>query len=135
MRRIACGEPIGLCVEDVFARRIAAWRVSDSLRSDLALDALEQTLCARAITDGLVHHSDRGSQYLSIGYTKRLAVAGVETAVGSVGNAYDRAMAETVIGLFKTESIRKQGPRAPRQDPAATDRLSGAGATGRPRTA
>ena len=97
-------------VVDVFSRRIVGWRVSPSLRSDLALDALEQALCARQITDGLVHHSDRGSQYLAICYTDRLAAAGVEASVGSVGDAYDNALAESVIGLFKTELIQTQGP-------------------------
>ncbi|BEQ13882.1 hypothetical protein FAK_09480 [Desulfoferula mesophila] len=81
-----------------------------SLRPDLALDALEQALWARGDIEGLVHHSDRGSQYLSIGYTERLAEAGVEPSVGSVGNSYDNALAETVIGLYKTEVIRRRGP-------------------------
>lgn len=89
---------------------IVGWRVSSRLRSDLALDALEQALHARPDLDGLVHHSDRGVQYLSIRYTERLAEAGVETSVGSVGDSYNNALAETVIGLFKTEVIRKQGP-------------------------
>jgi putative transposase len=93
-------------VIDVFSRRIVGWRVSSSLRSDLALDALEQALHARPVTDELVHHSDRGVQYLSIRYTERLAEAGVERSVGSVGDSYDNALAETVIGLFKTEVIR-----------------------------
>jgi transposase InsO family protein len=89
---------------------IVGWRVSSSLRTDLALDALEQALHARTVTDELVHHSDRGSQYLSIRYTERLAEAGVEPSVGSVGDSYDNALAETVIGLYKTEVIRKRGP-------------------------
>jgi putative transposase len=97
-------------VIDVFARMIVGWRASNSLRTDLALDALEQALWARGDTDGLVHHSDRGSQYLSIRYTERLAEAGVEPSVGSVGDSYDNAMAETVIGLYKTEVIRRRGP-------------------------
>ena len=97
-------------VVDVFARRIVGWRVSSSLRSDLALDALEQALRARDTADGLVHHSDHGSQYLAICYTQRLAAAGVEASVGSVGDAYDNAMAETVMGLFKTELVGRQGP-------------------------
>jgi putative transposase len=97
-------------VIDVFSRRIVGWRVSSSLRSDLALDALEQALHARPVTDELVHHSDRGVQYLSIRYTERLAEAGVERSVGSVGDSYDNALAETVIGLFKTEVIRHKGP-------------------------
>jgi putative transposase len=97
-------------VIDVFARSIVGWRVSSSLRSDLALDALEQALHARAPADDLVHHSDRGVQYLSIRYTERLAEAGIERSVGSVGDSYDNALAETVIGLFKTEVIRRRGP-------------------------
>lgn len=86
------------------------WRVSSSLRSDLALDALEQALHARPRDERLIHHSDRGVQYLSIRYTERLADAGVERSVGSVGDSYDNALAESVIGLFKTEVIRRQGP-------------------------
>ena len=98
-------------VIDVFSRRIVGWRVSSSLRSDLALDALEQALHARPQRDEqLVHHSDRGTQYLSIRYTERLAEAGIERSVGSVGDSYDNALAETVIGLFKTEVIRRRGP-------------------------
>lgn len=95
---------------DVFARSIVGWRVSNSLRSDLALDALEQALHARAPADDLVHHSDRGVQYLSIRYTERLAEAGIERSVGSVGDSYDNALAETIIGLYKTEVIRRRGP-------------------------
>ena len=99
-------------VIDVFARRIVGWRASTSLRTDLALDALEQALYDRGEGDlgGLVHHSDRGVQYISIRYTERLAEAGIEPSVGSVGDSYDNAMAESVIGLFKTEVIRPQGP-------------------------
>jgi len=97
-------------VIDVFARRIVGWRVSSSLRTDLALDALEQAICSRAATAGLVHHSDRGGQYLSIRYTERLAEAGMEPSVGSVGDSYDNALAESVIGLFKTEVVRRRGP-------------------------
>ena len=99
-------------VIDVFLRRVVGWRVSSSLRSDLALDALEQAICERQDeqADRLVHHSDRGVQYLSIRYTERLAEAGIEPSVGSVGDSYDNALAETVIGLFKTELIRKRGP-------------------------
>jgi len=95
---------------DAFARRIVGWRASRSLRSDLALDALEQALWARPDTTDLVHHSDRGVQYLSIRYTERLAEAGIEPSVGSRGDSYDNALAETVIGLFKTEIIEKRGP-------------------------
>jgi transposase InsO family protein len=97
-------------VVDVFSRRIVGWRVSNSLRSDLALDALEQALHARPDTDGLVHHSDRGVQYVSIRYSERLAEAGIEPSVGSVGDSYDNALAETINGLFKTEVIRAKGP-------------------------
>ena len=97
-------------VIDVFSRMIVGWRASGSLRTDLALDALEQALWARDHTGGLVHHSDRGSQYLSIRYTERLAEAGIEPSVGSVGDAYDNALAETVIGLYKTEVIHMRGP-------------------------
>ena len=95
---------------DVFARFIVGWRVSRSLRSDLALDALEQALYFRPQTEGLIHHSDRGVQYISIRYTERLAEAGIERSVGSVGDSYDNALAETINGLFKTEVIRRRGP-------------------------
>jgi transposase InsO family protein len=97
-------------VIDVFARRIVGWRVSASLRSDLALDALEQALYDREVDGPLVHHSDRGGQYLSIRYTERLAAAGLEPSVGSRGDSYDNALAETIIGLFKTEVIHHAGP-------------------------
>ncbi len=97
-------------VIDVFSRAIVGWRVSNSLRSDLALDALEQALHQRSPSEALVHHSDRGSQYLSIRYTDRLLEAGIEPSVGSVGDSYDNAMAESVIGLYKTEVIRRKGP-------------------------
>lgn len=98
-------------VVDVFSRRIVGWRVSNSLRSDLALDALEQAICERSAGgDRLVHHSDRGAQYLSIRYTERLAEAGIEPSVGSRGDSYDNALAETVIGLFKTEEVHRNGP-------------------------
>ena len=97
-------------VIDVFARCIVGWRVSNSLRTDLALDALEQALYARPTPDELVHHSDRGSQSLAIRYTERLAEAGVAPSVGSVGDSYDNALAESVIGLYKTEVIRRRGP-------------------------
>jgi len=98
-------------VVDVFARRIVGWRASASLRTDLALDALEQAIYDRCDDDtgDLVHHSDRGTQYLAIRYTERLADAGIELSVGSTGDAYD-ALAETVIGRFKTEVIRRQCP-------------------------
>jgi putative transposase len=97
-------------VIDVFSRRIVGWRVSNSLRSDIALDALEQALHARSGTGELVHHSDRGTQYLAIRYTERLAQAGIERSVGSVGDSYDNALAESINGLFKTEVIRRLGP-------------------------
>jgi transposase InsO family protein len=97
-------------VIDVFARRIVGWRVWNSLRTDLVLDALEQALYSRTGTEGLVHHSDRGSQYLSIRYTERLAEAGIDASVGSVGDSYDNALAESIIGLYKTEVIRARGP-------------------------
>ena len=97
---------------DVFARRIVGWRVSASMRTDFVLDALEQAISARrgdALT-GLVHHSDAGSQYLSMRYTDRLVDAGIAPSVGSQGDAYDNALAESVIGLYKTEVIRRKGP-------------------------
>lgn len=99
-------------VIDVFSRYIVGWRVSSSMRTDLALDALEQALCERqpASTDELVHHSDRGVQYLSIRYTDRLLEAGIEPSVGSRGDSYDNALAESIIGLFKTEMIHRRGP-------------------------
>jgi putative transposase len=95
---------------DAFSRAIVGWRVSNSLRSDLALDALEQALHARPHSERLVHHSDRGVQYLSIRYTERLAAAGIERSVGSVGDAFDNALAETINGLYKTEVIHRRGP-------------------------
>ena len=97
-------------VTDVFSRKIVGWRVSSSLRSDLALDALEQALHARPDLENLVHHSDRGVQYLSIRYTERLDEAGIAPSVGSVGDSYDNALAETINGLYKTEVIRRNGP-------------------------
>jgi putative transposase len=97
-------------VIDVYSRSIVGWRVSNSLRTDLALDALEQALHARPRGEGQIHHSDRGVQYLSIHYTERLAEVGIESSVGSVGDSYDNALAESVIGLYKTEVIRDRGP-------------------------
>jgi transposase InsO family protein len=97
-------------VIDVFSRRIIGWRVSRSMHTDLVLDAFEQALWSRSGAKGVVHHSDRGSQYLSIRYTERLTQAGVEPSVGSVGDSYDNAMAETIIGLYKTEVIHRRGP-------------------------
>jgi transposase InsO family protein len=97
-------------VVDAFSRRIVGWRASASLRSDLALDALEQALYDRETDGALIHHSDRGVQYLSIRYTERLSEAGIEPSVGSRGDSYDNALAETVIGLYKTEVIYHDGP-------------------------
>lgn len=97
-------------VVDVYARRIVGWRVSRSLRTDLVLDALEQALWLRRDTEGLVHHSDRGCQYLSVRYTERLAEAGIEASVGSRGDSYDNALAETINGLYKAEVIYRRGP-------------------------
>jgi len=97
-------------VVDVYARRIVGWRVSRSLRTELVLDALEQALWARRDTEGLVHHSDRGCQYLSVRYTERLAEAGIEASVGSRGDSYDNALAETINGLYKAEVIYRRGP-------------------------
>ena len=99
-------------VIDAFARRIVGWRVSRSMQAEFVLDALEQAIHDRcpAETDDLVHHSDRGSQYVSIKYTERLTEVGIDPSVGSVGDSYDNALAETVIGLFKTEVIRRCGP-------------------------
>jgi transposase InsO family protein len=99
-------------VIDVFARRIVGWRVSSSMHTDFVLDALEQALYDRRPqqTDGLVHHSDRGSQYVSIRYTERLAEAGIEPSVGSRGDSYDNALAETINGLYKAELIHRRGP-------------------------
>ena len=99
-------------VIDAFARRIVGWRVSASLRTDFVLDALEQALWDRRADSlaGLVHHSDRGTQYLSMRYTDRLADAGIAPSVGRRGDSYDNALAESVIGLFKTEVIQRRGP-------------------------
>ena len=102
-------------VIDAYSRFIVGWRVSASLRTDLALDALEQAIWARRPDTAdpdqrLVHHSDAGSQYLSIRYTNRLAEAGISPSVGSVGDSYDNALAESVIGLYKTELIHKRAP-------------------------
>lgn len=99
-------------VIDVFARRIVGWRVSSSLATDFVLDALEQAIydrCGAGVAD-LVHHSDRGTQYVSMRYTERLADADIAPSVGSRGDSYDNALAESVIGLFKTEVIQRKGP-------------------------
>ena len=104
-------------VIDVFARRIVGWRVSTSMRTDFVLDALEQALYARQPErdNSLIHHSDRGSQYVSIRYSERLAEAGVEPSVGSKGDSYDNALAETINGLYKAELIYRRGPWKTRQ--------------------
>jgi putative transposase len=99
-------------VIDTYARMIVGWQASRHLRTDLALDALEQAIRARKDEDlwGLVHHSDRGSQYLSVRYTERLADAGAVISVGSRDESYDNALAENVIGLYKAELVRNRGP-------------------------
>jgi len=99
-------------VIDAFSRRILGWRVTASPRAELALDALEMAVWTRRgeQLEGLVHHSDRGSQYLSIRYTERLSEAGAMTSVGSRGDSYDNAMAESIIGLYKNELIYPRGP-------------------------
>ena len=101
-------------VIDAFARRIVGWRVSRSAQAGFVLDALEQALCERRpVRGGLVHHSDRGVQYVSIRYTERLAEAGIEPSVGSVGDSYDNALAETINGLYKAEVIHRRGAAVP----------------------
>ena len=99
-------------VIDVFARRIVGWRVSSAMRTDFVLDALEQALYDRQPerSDALIHHSDRGSQYVSILYTERLAQASIEPSVGSRGDSYDNALAETINGLYKAELIHRKAP-------------------------
>jgi len=97
-------------VIDVFSRRIVGWRAHTAMRTDLVLDALEQALHDRELDGRLVVHSDRGSQYVAMRYTERLAAAGAAPSVGSAGDAYDNALAESVIGLFKTEVIHRRGP-------------------------
>jgi putative transposase len=99
-------------VIDVFARRIVGWRVSSSMQTDFVLDALEQALYDRQPErgNGLIHHSDRGSQYVSIRYSERLAEAGIEPSVGSRGDSYDNALAETINGLYKAEVIHRRAP-------------------------
>jgi putative transposase len=97
-------------VIDVFARRIIGWRVARSMHAELVLDALEQALWSRSGTHGVIHHSDRGSQYLAIRYSERLAEVKAQPSVGSVGDSYDNALAETIIGLYKTEVIHRRGP-------------------------
>jgi putative transposase len=96
---------------DAYSRLIVGWQLAGHLRADLALDALEMAIWRRdRRLDGLVHHSDRGGQYLAIRYTDRLADAGAVCSVGSRGDSYDNALAETTIGLYKTELIRQRGP-------------------------
>ena len=99
-------------VIDTYARRIVGWRASRTAHASFVLDALEQALHDRRPVHrgGLVHHSDRGSQYVSIKYTERLAEAGIEPSVGSVGDSYDNALAETINGLYKAEVIHRRGP-------------------------
>jgi putative transposase len=97
-------------VIDVFARRIIGWRVARSMRTDLVLDALEQAIWSRCPPKGVVHHSDHGSQYLSIRYSQRLTEIGVQPSTGTVGDSYDNALAETITGLYKTEVIHHRGP-------------------------
>jgi transposase InsO family protein len=97
-------------VIDVFSRMIVGWRAARSMTAELTLDALEQALWARKVKGNLIHHSDRGSQYLAIRYSERLIEAGINASVGSVGDGYDNAMAETINGLFKTEVIYRRGP-------------------------
>jgi transposase InsO family protein len=100
-------------VVDAYARRIVGWRVSRTAHAGFVLDALEQAIHQRRPVKGagLVAHSDRGSQYLAIRYTERLAEAGIEPSVGSVGDSFDNALAETINGLYKTEVIHRRGPR------------------------
>jgi putative transposase len=109
-------------VIDAFSRRVVGWKVSSSLETGLALDALEMAIWSRRgeSLEGLVHHSDRGSQYLAIRYTTRLAEAGMAGSVGSKGDSYDNALAETVNGLYKAELIRRRGPwrRSSRRPPS-----------------
>ena len=97
-------------VIDVFSRRIVGWRASRSMRTDFVLDALEQALWDRQPdrNESLIHHSDRGSQYVSIRYSERLAEAGIEPSVGSKGDSYDNALAETINGLYKAEVIHRR---------------------------
>ena len=97
-------------VVDVFSRRIVGWRLSRSMTTDFVLDALEQAIHARRPGEDLIHHSDQGSQYLSIRYSERLKEAGITPSVGSVADSYDNALAETIIGLYKTELVHHQGP-------------------------
>jgi putative transposase len=97
-------------VIDVFSRMIVGWRVSTSLKADFVLDALEQAVHARSDTDGLIHHSDKGTQYLSIRYSERLGECGIQASVGTTGDSYDNALAESINGLYKAEVIWRGGP-------------------------
>jgi putative transposase len=109
--RLLCRRIAEAIVIDVFVRRIVGWRVSKTAHASFVLDALEQALhYRRPAKGGLIHHSDRGSQYVAIRYTERLLEAGIEPSIGSVGDSYDNALAETINGLFKTEVIRRRGP-------------------------
>ena len=107
-------------VTDVFSRHIVGWKVSTTPRTDFVLDALEQALYARRPGAHLVHHSDRGSQYLSIRYTRRLEEAGIEPSVGSVGDSYDNALAEAINGLFKAGVIHRRSWKRPEEVKLAT---------------
>jgi len=107
-------------VVDVYARRIVGWKASTSMTTDFVLDALEQALHARQREGELIHHSDRGSQYVSIRYSERLAEAGIEPSVGSVGDSYDNALAETINGLYKAEVIHRRSWRNREQVELAT---------------
>lgn len=100
------------CVIDVFARRIMGWRVSTTMITDCVFNALEQALYARqpAESDAPAHHSDRGAQYVSIRYTKHLVEAGIELSIGSSGDSYDNALAETINGLYTAEVVHRRGP-------------------------
>jgi putative transposase len=102
-------------VIDAFSRRIVGWKADTNMRTGLVLDTLEMALWSREragvpVSAGLIHHHDNGSQYLSFAFTQRLIDAGVDASVGSVGDAYDNALAESTIGLYKTEKIRRDGP-------------------------
>jgi putative transposase len=107
---IATGTVYAAFIVDCFSRFIVGWRLAGHMRTDLPLDALEMALWQRDVPAGLVHHSDRGSQYLSIRYTERLTDAGAAVSVGSKGDSYDNALAETVNGLYKTELVERHGP-------------------------
>lgn len=107
-------------VIDVYARKIVGWRVDSSFKTDLVLDALDQAIHARALQQPLIHHSDRGSQYLSIRYSERLDQYGIHPSVGSTGDSYDNALAETIIGLYKAELIHRRTWQNPNEVEYAT---------------